>query len=109
MFPELRVIRHRCFESNIRLGAPFHLKKQDHPIAYSAKNVKSGLVEGGPWDNYVTVVGGGTTTVDCAKDAMGIDWEVYKREINEAIPPAYTEYLGRQMFLFKDYSKYRVV
>lgn len=102
MFPELRVIRHRLFESNFPIGAPFHLKKNDHPIAYSARNVESGIVTDDPWNNYVTVVGGGTTTVECAKDAMGIDWPMFKREVNEAIPPAYTEYLGRQIIVLKD-------
>lgn len=29
--------------------------------------------------------------------AMGIDWTEDAREIAEAIPPAYTEYIGRQL------------
>jgi DNA (cytosine-5)-methyltransferase 1 len=32
-----------------------------------------------------------------ARQAMGIDWMTKKIELNEAIPPAYTQYLGRQL------------
>ena len=28
---------------------------------------------------------------------MGIDWTDVRKEIAEAIPPAYTEYIGRQL------------
>lgn len=29
--------------------------------------------------------------------AMGIDWMVVRHELAQAIPPAYTEYIGRQL------------
>jgi len=38
--------------------------------------------------------GGNASIAESAK-AMGIDWMIHK-EINEAIPPAYTKYLGEQ-------------
>ena len=28
---------------------------------------------------------------------MGIDWPMTKAEVNEAIPPAYAEWIGRQL------------
>jgi DNA (cytosine-5)-methyltransferase 1 len=31
------------------------------------------------------------------KEAMGIDWDVTAHECKEAIPPAYTEWIGRQL------------
>jgi hypothetical protein len=31
-----------------------------------------------------------------AREAMGIDW-MSRRDLSEAIPPAYTEYLGQQL------------
>ncbi len=35
-------------------------------------------------------------TADQARAAMGIDW-MTKTELNEAIPPAYTELIGHQL------------
>ncbi len=40
--------------------------------------------------------GRGDTSVAVARVAMGIDW-MSKEEIHEAIPPAYTEFIGRQL------------
>jgi hypothetical protein len=31
------------------------------------------------------------------KRAMGIDWEITIPELSEAIPPAYTEWIGTQL------------
>ena len=46
--------------------------------------------------SYVQVTGGGNCTIANARDAMGINW-MTKGELNEAIPPAYTTYLGLQV------------
>jgi DNA (cytosine-5)-methyltransferase 1 len=43
---------------------------------------------------FVSVTGGGNCSKRAAADAMGIDW-MTKGELNEAIPPAYTEHIGR--------------
>jgi DNA (cytosine-5)-methyltransferase 1 len=42
------------------------------------------------------VTGGGNCTLANARDAMGIDW-MTKAEINEAIPPAFTRFIGAQL------------
>ena len=45
----------------------------------------------------VQVTGGGNAPVWAKREAMGgLDW-MTGREVNESIPPAYTEYLGRQL------------
>ncbi len=93
MFPELRVIRHRLFESNIPLLAPEHGK---HPLVFTHDKRKAhyGLLDQD--ESFVQVTGGGNCTVANKRDAMGIDWMTGK-ELNEAIPPAYTEHVGRQL------------
>jgi DNA (cytosine-5)-methyltransferase 1 len=92
-FPPLRVIRHRLFESNIPLIEPEH---QKHPLVYTMDKRKRqyGMLD--ERTSFVMVNGGGNCSVDTARDAMGIDW-MTKRELNEAIPPAYTEYIGKQV------------
>jgi DNA (cytosine-5)-methyltransferase 1 len=46
--------------------------------------------------DFVSVNGGGNCSVAAARDAMGIDW-MTKNELNEAIPPVYAEYIGKQL------------
>jgi len=41
--------------------------------------------------------GGGKGTVAQWQQAMGIDWTDDRREIAEAIPPAYTQHIGAQL------------
>lgn len=80
----LRVRRHRLFESNRPLQSPglCRHKEQGKPVGvYYSLGDK--------------IPQGGTTAVSLedAQDAMGIDWMTWN-ELKEAIPPAYTEWLG---------------
>ncbi len=93
MFDELRVLRHRLFETNFLALAPPH---GPHPKVHTHDRRKSHYGKTCEWRDYVQVTGGGNCTVAAAKDAMGIDW-MTKRELNEAIPPAYAEYIGRSL------------
>lgn len=93
MFPELRVIRHRLFESNIRLEVPAHGK---HPLVFTHDKRKNHYGKLNQDYSFVQVTGGGNCSIRNARLAMGIDW-MTKNELNEAIPPAYTEYLGVQL------------
>lgn len=93
MFPGLRVIRHRLFESNIPLTAPAHGK---HPLVFTMDKRKAHYGKLNEWTSPVQVTGGGNCSKAAAADAMGIDW-MTKNELNEAIPPAFTKYLGRQL------------
>lgn len=93
MFPELRVIRHRLFESNMPLTQPAHGK---HPLVFTHDKRKAHYGKLNEWTSPVQVTGGGNCSVAAARDAMGIDW-MNKHELNEAIPPAFTEYIGAQL------------
>lgn len=91
MFPDLRVLRHRLFEANFPIEQPAHGK---HPKVHTFDKRKSHFGKTNEWSDFVQVTGGGNCTVAAARDAMGIDW-MSKGEINEAIPPAYSEHIGR--------------
>ena len=82
----LRVFRHRLFESNITLHAPPKCSHKGKQIGF------------GP-DDFVTVAGhggNGSGKLSNWQDAMGIDW-MDKDHITQAIPPAYTHFLGSQL------------
>jgi len=85
---DLKVRRHRLFESNLVLeGTTCDHKKQGRPVG----------VYGSMRDE---IPSGGKTaeSIEQAREAMGIDWMIWG-ELVEAIPPVYTEYLGRQVQL----------
>lgn len=82
----LGVRRHRLFESNLKLkGTRCNHKDQGRPVG----------VYGSMRDN---IPSGGRTanTMEEASQAMGIDWMIWT-ELVEAIPPAYTAYIGDQL------------
>lgn len=85
----LQVYRHRYFESNMFLFAPPHTPHHDQtPPAGQGRSPKG----------FISITGGGIYGVTQSERfaAMGIDW-MTNTELTEAIPPAYTEYLGRQL------------
>ena len=82
----LKVRRHRQFESNVKLtGLSCNHKLQGKPVG----------VYGSMRDE---IPGGGHTakSLEEAREAMGIDWMLWG-DLVEAIPPIYTEYLGKQI------------
>lgn len=93
MFPKLRVLRHRLFEANFAILTPSH---QRHPKVHTFDRRKSHYGKTDEWKDFVQVTGGGNCTLAAAKEAMGISW-MNKNELNEAIPPAYTELIGKQL------------
>lgn len=99
MFPGLRVIRHRLFESNFPIRQPHHIPHVEHPLVHTLDKRKNHYGKTCEWADFVQVTGGGNCSIAAARDAMGIDW-MTKREINEAIPPAYAEYVGVE-FIFQ--------
>lgn len=93
MFPGTRVIRHRLFETNWPLVAPPHGK---HPLVYTMDKRKAHYGKLNEWTSPVQVTGGGNCSKAAAADAMGMDW-CTKEELNEAIPPAYTRFIGGKL------------
>lgn len=98
MFPGVRVIRHRMFESSFYMEGPPHRRKHPPVFSYDKRKDRTGLSE---WDDYVTVTGGGNCGIDAARDAMGIRWATV-RELNQSIPPAYTQYVGKRLLMAVD-------
>lgn len=96
MFRGLRVIRHRLFEANFSILVPAH---GPHPKVHTFDKRKAHYGKTHDMRDFVQVTGGGNCTVAAAKDAMGIGW-MTKNELNEAIPPAYTRLIGRQLISF---------
>jgi DNA (cytosine-5)-methyltransferase 1 len=95
----LDVQRHRLFETNWELHAPvwpcrhkvwgpdrFPGGRSKERTGTSAGRVR-GTVEVGSWD----------IPLERQKEAMGVDWEITTHELSQAIPPAYTEWIGRQL------------
>ncbi len=93
MFAGLRVIRHRLFKSNMPLTSPPHGR---HPLVFTHDKRKAHYGHLDQDTSFVQVTGGGNATVANKADAMGIDW-MTGAELNEAIPPAYTEFIGAQL------------
>lgn len=103
MFPVKppRVFRHRWFELNgFTIPEPFH---QSHTKAWKGVTATRRRVRG--WrhyeyheGDYIAAYGhgGGKGEIPEMQHALGIDWTNEREELTEAIPPAYTEYIGRE-------------
>jgi hypothetical protein len=86
----LGVIRHRNFElGGWTMPQPPHVKHRGR-----VRGMRHGQWFDGP---YVAAYGdgGGKATIAEMQQAMGIDWTDVREELTEAIPPAYTEHIGR--------------
>lgn len=84
----LNVRRHRWFESSISFSVPpcdHSWQTPRFPPATNRKNLRC-TVEVGVWRIPLAV----------QQEAMGIDWLPLK-SLSEAVPPAYTEFLGRKI------------
>lgn len=90
---DLSVYRHRFFESSIRLFAPAHVK-HDKAAMRAGKIFGVHGHSGGTREKRSGAYYSGTHA-DWSR-AMGIDWMI-NAELVEAIPPAYSEFLARQV------------
>jgi DNA (cytosine-5)-methyltransferase 1 len=92
----LNVKRHRLFETSFPALVPSCPK--GHPgdwlLVFGHSVMERGhVIRQTPAGNNTTHRK--HTTTERGREAMGIDW-MNRDELSEAIPPAYTEYLGRQ-------------
>lgn len=88
----LAVIRHRYFElNNFDFEAPAHIRHRGRTRGW-----RHGTYFDGP---HLAVYGdgGGKGSVPEWQDAMGIHWTSNRKSIAEAIPPAYTRFIGAQI------------
>ncbi len=92
---DLDVRRHRLFETNWALDPPEwpcrHLIwSRRYKAATGRKKDSRYSIEIGSWDE----------PLERQKAAMGVDWDITVRELSEAIPPAYTEFIGHQLLQY---------
>ena len=82
----LQLHRHRNFESNVPLTGTGCVTVRPNTVSV--------VGHGSPSGNRGTL--GRNPTIREKREAMGVDWTT-RDELSEAIPPAYTEFIGRQL------------
>lgn len=87
----LGVDRPRLFESNIPLTAPKHVKPESIVGVYGRHHDGRRL-----WTRSDGSILRAARTLEEGQEAMGIDWMNWA-DLTEAIPPLFTEYIGRQL------------
>lgn len=88
----LRVRRHRLFASNVELPQP--------PCDHASQGEVVGVYGNGGADSGRAARGGGGGVKVAGKEAaeaLGIDWTEHQPGLSQAIPPAYTEWIGRRL------------
>lgn len=85
----LEVVRARLFESNVLLMAGRDAKPTKAVGVYGER--PDGRILNSKYPRIRAA-----SSIDEARAAMGIDWMTWP-EITQAIPPAYTEWIGRQL------------
>jgi len=94
------IYRHRLFESSVFLLAPAHPKHYEAAVPGSLFGSRQNRMSGIPkaWKSS-GLDNGGTGHSGTNKAwglSVGIDW-MNRDELGQAIPPAYTEHVGRQL------------
>lgn len=90
----LPIARHRLFEGNFLILEPAHPK---------CSGVAKRYAESRGWEyRDMTVTGKGRRkgTSERWSEIMGIDWPMAQHELSEAIPPAYSEFIGRAVIAY---------
>lgn len=94
---DLKVYRHRYFETNVMMFQPQHFPHHDQTptpgLGLSPKGFISVCGSGGVKGMNAKQI------VETWSSSMGIDW-MDRRELAQAIPPAFTEFIGKQMMQY---------
>ena len=92
----LQTIRRRGFETNFRVAQP-KFRRRKRTIMQQSKTEPGKMIKKSA---YCQVAGNGADSWSCRvgdwRVAMGIDW-MNRKEIVQAIPPAYTQHVGRYL------------
>lgn len=91
----LKVIRHRHFETNFDVGLIPQCGR--HGSTNSHRGYSTGA-------EFVTVAGNNYRRIEGAA-AMDIDWYVPRDRLSQAIPPAYSEFIGRSAIEHIQYQR----
>jgi len=94
MFNLDAIRRHRWFEVG-NWTPPVLVPPHNHLPPIRFKSHRRGPLAERPVTTRVAQIGSWSLPLEDQKRWMGIDWPVTIRELSEAIPPAYTEYIGR--------------
>ena len=90
----LKLIRHRLFESNVPLARPSGCNHDKSILTASVYGA------GGGWTpahrDSPKRCGGYVPHTDVCRELLGVDW-TNKHELSQVVPPAYTEWVGRQL------------
>jgi len=98
----LKVYRHRYFECSHFMLSPSHFPHKDD-LQGSGRGLSS--------KGFISVTGNGgdrslgSNYFPYAKQAMGIDW-MSRKELSQAIPPAYTEWIGNEFLKVLQLDRY---
>ena len=99
---DLRVLRHRLFEFSLPLNIDLSCNHQGRSVAsgdFAGVYARGGKGHRHGRDERGNKVRDASSADGPAwSDAMGIDW-MTDRELTQAIPPAYTAYLGERLIL----------
>lgn len=90
----LALRRHRLFESNVWLTGPGGCIHDATQVAgsYTASRHRTPEQRDNPGRR-----GGYTPALRVRADLLGVDWPMTEHELAQAIPPAYTEWIGSQI------------
>jgi DNA (cytosine-5)-methyltransferase 1 len=97
----LKVLRHRYFESSHQLLQPPHIRHIRGCVLRRELFCIVGSGGGRCWPGRPEKVFKIYWTLKQGSEAMGIDW-MTRHELTQAIPPAYSEFIARQVRFGED-------